>query len=163
MSLMGGERRGAWPMDPLWPEERVDRVFSDMLRDFFGGGAAFAERFTAGRADAMRLEEFVEDGTCVIRAEIPDVDPEKDVDISVSDGVLHVRAHREERSEDKRGESYRSEFRYGSVQRNIQLPEGVTADDITATYKDGILEVRVPMPAPEPPPSEPTKINVTRR
>ena len=162
MSLMRGERRGMWPIDPLWPEERVNRVFRDMLRDFFGGGAALAERFTEGRADMMRLEEFVEDGTCVIRAEIPDVDPEKDVDISVSDGVLHVRAHREQRSEDKRGESYRSEFHYGSVQRNVQLPEGVTADDIKASYKDGILEVRVPMPAPAENAPVPTKIEVTR-
>ena len=161
MSLMRDPRRGMWPMDPLWPEDRVDRVFRDMLRDFFGGGA-LAERFAEGRADVMRLEEFVEDDTCVIRAEIPDVDPDKDIEISVSDGILRVRAHREQRSEDKRGESYRSEFQYGSLQRTIQLPEGVSADDIKAAYKDGILEVRVPIPAPAEAPSEPAKIPISR-
>jgi HSP20 family protein len=41
---------------------------------------------------------------------------------------------------------YRSEFRYGSFVRNIRLPEGTKDEDITATYKDGILEIRVPLP-----------------
>lgn len=160
MSLVKNERHGLWPIDPLWPEERVDRAFRDMLRDFFGGGA-LADRFTEGRTSAMRLEEFVEDDTCVIRAELPDIDPEKDVEISIADGILHVRAHREQRSEEKRGEGYRTEFHYGSLQRNIRLPEGVSADDVTANYKDGILEVRVPMPKAAPTP-EPAKIAVTR-
>lgn len=160
MSLLKNERHGLWPMDPLWPEERVDRVFRDMLRDFFGGGT-LAERVTEGRPSAMRLEEFVEGDSCVIRAELPDLDPDKDVEISITDGVLHVRAHREQRSEEKRGDGYRTEFHYGSLQRNIRLPDGISAADVTATYKDGILEVRVPMPKAAAAP-EPTKIAVTR-
>ena len=69
-----------------------------------------------------------------------------DVEITVTDGTLRLRAHREERTEDKRPDGYRSEFRYGSFERSLPLPEGASATDVKATYKDGVLEVRVPMP-----------------
>lgn len=55
-------------------------------------------------------------------------------------------AEREERTEEKRPEGYCSEFHYGSFARKIRLPEGATEADVSATYKDGILEVRVPAP-----------------
>jgi HSP20 family protein len=67
------------------------------------------------------------------------------VEITVSDHVLHVRAERrsEEVTEHKRG--YRSEFRYGAFERAVRLPVGATEQDVTATYTDGILEVRLPI------------------
>ena len=74
----------------------------------------------------MKVEEFVEDGTYVIRAEIPGIDPDKDVDITVADGILHLTATREERSEEERPEGYRTEFHYGSLRRSIRLPEGAS-------------------------------------
>jgi HSP20 family protein len=107
-----------------------------------------------------RVEEFVDDGTLVVRAELPDLDPDKDVELSVANGVLHIRAQREEKTEKNDKGGYRSEFRYGSFVRSVPLPEGVRDGDITASYKDGILEVRVPMPAEEKPPV--TKVPVAR-
>ncbi|MGN6403667.1 Hsp20/alpha crystallin family protein, partial [Sinomonas sp.] len=59
---------------------------------------------------------------------------------------LLINAHRQERKEEKEKGSYRSEFRYGSFSRTLPLPEGVTDQDIQATYRDGVLEVRVPVP-----------------
>lgn len=98
----------------------------------------------------LRVEEFIDDdGTLVVRAELPDIDPDKDVDLRVVNDVLHIDARREERSETKTKEAYRSEFRYGSFSRSVPLPEGANVDDIQASYKDGILEVRVPMPKEE--------------
>jgi HSP20 family protein len=108
----------------------------------------------------LRVEEFVDDGTLVVRAELPDIDPDKDVELSVSGGMLHIRAQREEKTEKKDKDVYRSEFRYGSFVRNVPLPEGVKEDDITASYKDGILEVRAAMPAEEKPPV--TKVPIAR-
>lgn len=63
--------------------------------------------------DLIRVEEYVEDGTMVIKAEVPGVDPEKDIDVSVTDGILHIEAQRreEEKSEDRN--LYRHELRYG--------------------------------------------------
>jgi HSP20 family protein len=108
----------------------------------------------------LRVEEFVDDGTLVVRAELPDIDPDKDVELSVSGGMLHIRAQRAEKTEKKDKDVYRSEFRYGSFVRNVPLPEGVKEDDITASYKDGILEVRAAMPAEEKPPV--TKVPIAR-
>jgi len=93
----------------------------------------------------LRVEEFEEDDKLVVRAEMPGIDPEKDVEITVSDSTLRIKAERrqETKTEDKKG--YRSEFRYGSFMRAIPLPAGASEKDVTATYTDGILEVRVPI------------------
>jgi HSP20 family protein len=159
MSLMKRERHMAWPLDMMWSEDRIDRVFRDMFRNVLADSPL--EWPFEGR-NAMRVEEFLEDGACVIRAELPGLDPEKDVDISVTDGVLHLKAEREERSEDNRPDAYRTEFHYGSLERFVRLPDGVSMDDVKATYKDGILEIRVPVPPAEIEPKPVAKIPVTR-
>ncbi|MCU1522227.1 MAG: Hsp20/alpha crystallin family protein, partial [Arthrobacter sp.] len=95
----------------------------------------------------------------VVRAEVPGIDPDNDVDVSVSEGMLHIKAEREEKSEHKSKSGYRSEFRYGSFQRSIALPPGAKEEDITASYKDGVLEIRAPAPA-RPPEASTKKIRV---
>ena len=109
----------------------------------------------------LRVEEFMDEGTLVVRAELPGIDPDKDVELSVANGVLHIRAQREEKTEKKDKDVYRSEFRYGSFVRNVPLPEGVKEDDVTASYKDGILEVRVPIAMEEEKPPV-TKVPISR-
>lgn len=108
----------------------------------------------------LRVEEYVDDGTMVVRAELPDIDPDKDVELSVTNGMLHIRARREEKTEKKEKGVYRSEFRYGSFVRDVALPEGVSGDDVTASYKDGVLEVRAPMAEEGEPPV--TKVPISR-
>lgn len=93
-----------------------------------------------------KVEEFLDGNTQVIRAELPGMDPEADVDLTVVNNTLRLRAHRQEQSEHKDKDSYRSEFRYGSFSRVLPLPEGCKDEDITATYRDGVLEVRAPQP-----------------
>lgn len=158
MSLIKRERHTGWPLETLWTQELVDTAFGDMFRNFISGESVL-DRVPG--THAMRLEEFVEDDTCVIRAELPGIDPEKDVDISIADGILHLRAERQERSEEKRPDSYRSEFHYGRLARSIRLPEGATEADVSASYKDGILEVRVPAPKAATAPT-PTRIPISR-
>ncbi|UKA68851.1 Hsp20/alpha crystallin family protein [Arthrobacter sp. FW306-05-C] len=97
-------------------------------------------------SSAIRVEEMMDGNTLVVRAELPGIDPEKDVDVTIADGVLSIKAERQEKKEHKDKDSYRSEFRYGSFMRRIPLPSGVQQGDITASYKDGLLEVRAPMP-----------------
>lgn len=109
--------------------------------------------------DLIRVDEFHEDGDLVIRAELPGVDPDEDVELTVSDGMLRIEAerHEEERTEEK---GYlRRELRYGSFARTLPLPEGVSESDIAASYADGILEIRIPAPAPAPG----TKVPITKR
>lgn len=113
-----------------------------------------------GDGEWLRMEEFQDGDDLVVRAELPDVDPDKDVDVTVADGVVHIHAHREQKAEHKDRESFRSEFRYGEFEREIELPKGATAKDVKATYVDGILEVRVPCPGGAAP--EPAKVPISR-
>lgn len=93
----------------------------------------------------VRIEEYMEDGNEIIRAELPGVDPDKDIDLTVQDGVLTIKC---ERSEEKT-EKNRSEFRYGSFLRRVMLPEGADEANVTASYDQGILTVRIPVREPE--------------
>ena len=87
----------------------------------------------------MRMEEQVTGGRYVVRAELPGVDPAKDIEVSVAKGILTIRA---ERHEEMQGQ-HRSEFRYGMFTRHIALPVTADATDIKATYRWGILEVSI--------------------
>ncbi len=87
----------------------------------------------------IRIEDYTEDGHYVVRAEIAGIDPEKDLEVSVGAGLLSIRAARSSHVEGK----HRSEFRYGSFSRTIELPPGADADDVTAEYAGGILTVKV--------------------
>jgi len=96
--------------------------------------------------EGCRLEQFTDDdGTLVLRAELPGLGDDDDVDVSVDDGRLTISGKREQRSEHREKGSFNSEFRYGSFERTVRLPAGARADEIMATYDDGILEVRVPV------------------
>jgi HSP20 family protein len=90
------------------------------------------------------VDVFHRDKDLVIRAELPGIDPEKDVEISLDQNVLTIRGERryEERSSSNGGSRFESGF--GSFSRSILLPDGVKEDDIQATYENGILEVVVP-------------------
>jgi HSP20 family molecular chaperone IbpA len=92
----------------------------------------------------MRLEDEMTDGRYEVRAEIPGIDPAKDVDITVHHGQLTIKA---ERSEKKEFDG-RSEFSYGSFVRTVTLPSGANEDDIKATYDKGILTVSVRVSEP---------------
>jgi HSP20 family molecular chaperone IbpA len=87
----------------------------------------------------MRVEDYVEDGTYVLRAELPGVDPEKDIEVTVSKGILTISAHRQVEHEGK----HHSEFRYGAFARSFTLPERADEDRIRASYDRGVLEVVV--------------------
>jgi HSP20 family protein len=86
----------------------------------------------------IRIEDYTEDGHYVVRAEIAGIDPEKDLEVSAGAGFLTIRAARSSHVEGK----HRSEFRYGSFSRTIELPHGADADDVTAEYAHGILTVK---------------------
>ncbi len=116
----------------LWPD--FAELFADFgLRPMHG-------------TQAMRLEDEMKEGRYEVRAELPGVDPAKDVDITVRQGRLTIRAERSEKKES----GGRSEFSYGSFARTVSLPTGADEDDITATYDKGILTVSVAVKEPKP-------------
>ncbi len=138
-------------------QKRVRRV-PEMAREWPSSVMSpwrwFDERFELGAGrQLIDVEEFTEDSTLVVRAELPGIDPEHDVDITLSEGTLAISAQRSEETKGEGRHFHRRELRYGAFVRRIPLPEGIDEEHVAATYHDGILEVRVPMPAesaPEP-------------
>ena len=94
----------------------------------------------------FRLEETVRDDRYVIRAELPGLDPENDIEVTVEGRILTIRAERRQHDSGP----YRSEFRYGSLAREVRLPARVDAADVTARYAKGVLQVSVPVREVEP-------------
>jgi HSP20 family protein len=107
---------------------------------------------------SMRVEEVDEDGCFVVRAELPGIDVRRDLDLQIREHTLEIRARRsQQRSATHRGTRH-SEFRYGRYWRLLTLPAGANEREARAVYKDGILEVRVPVT--EPAGRRPTRVAV---
>lgn len=154
MGLLARRQRDLDVFDRM--ERWLDEWFAPMRWPAWPG--LFGEEWVA--AMPIRVDEYREDGSLVVRAELPGIDPEKDVKITVSDGMLTIEARREEEEKAGGRDWLRRELRYGAFRRTLALPEGVSESDIKATYTDGILEIRVPLPAE--PASEARKVPVTR-
>jgi HSP20 family molecular chaperone IbpA len=103
------------------------------LRSFFDG-------------NLLRVEDEMKDGFYEVRAELPGVDPIEDIEVTVRDGQLTIKAERTQTSES----NGHSEFSYGSFVRTVPLPAGADEDDINATYDRGILTVSVPLSEDHP-------------
>jgi HSP20 family molecular chaperone IbpA len=95
---------------------------------------------------SMRCEDFMDADRYVLRAEVAGMDPDKDLHVDVADGVLTISA---ERSEEKK-DGGRSEFFYGTMRRSVTLPAGADPSAVTASYRNGILEISVPIKAGGP-------------
>ena len=130
-----GAARRVSPFNLL--QQEIDRVFED-----FGGW-----RF--GRADLPAFSPSMEvaetEKTIEITTELPGIE-EKDVEISVSDGVLSIRGEKKAEREEK-NKSYRLvERSYGSFQRSLALPPGIDTDSIKANMSKGVLKITLPKP-----------------
>ena len=97
-------------------------------------------------AQAFRVEELERDGRYVVRAELSGLDPANDIEVTVDGRTLTIYAERWQ----KDNEPHRTEFRYGPLTRSVRLPARVDAQDITARYLKGILEVSFPIPTAKP-------------
>ena len=117
---------------------RFRAMFPD-LADWLESPWSGPPPFLAGQV--FRLEESIRDDRYVIRAELPGLDPENDIEVTVDGRILTIRAERRQQDNGP----YRSEFRYGSLARAVRLPARVDPADVTARYDKGVLEVSVPV------------------
>lgn len=97
-----------------------------------------------------RIDVYTKDGNLMVKAELPGMKKE-DIDVSLEDGDLIIRGERKAEHEVKEENYYRMERSYGSFYRRLPLDFTPRAEEIKATYKDGILEITVPRPAETPP------------
>lgn len=128
-------------------QQRIDRLFED-FSPTFATGRVVAE--VTARMDLAETKEGLE-----LTIELPGLE-EKDVEVAVRDGLLTVSGEKKFESEKKDKTYYFVERSYGSFSRSIELPEGVTPDQIKATMSKGVLRVTVPTPAK----AKPKKIEV---
>ncbi|WP_110241574.1 Hsp20/alpha crystallin family protein [Nocardioides gilvus] len=110
------------------------------LRSWLGADLGLALP-SLGGAPFVRIEDYMDEGTYVLRADLPGIDPDKDVEITTADDELTIKGERSEESHE-RGHD---EFHYGSFARSISLPRGSRTEEISAEYRGGVLEVRVPV------------------
>jgi HSP20 family molecular chaperone IbpA len=133
------------PMSTLAVRRQPRSLFPE-FSDLFAGFPSLAGLRPVLDTRVMRLEDEMKDGRYVVRAEIPGVDPAKDIEITVRDGQLTIKAERSE----KKDFDGRSEFSYGSFVRTVSLPTGADEDNIEATYNNGILTVSVAISEAKP-------------
>jgi HSP20 family protein len=137
-------------VEPLDVFGNVDRAFErmfDMLPTFVPLGWPVTRWLTESM---IPVDEYYQDGSLVIRAEIPGIDPDKDVELTVTGGMLHIQVERREEEKVEKEHYVRKEIDQGSFERTLPLPEGVTERDVKATYKDGMLEIVIPKAEIEP-------------
>jgi HSP20 family protein len=140
-------RTPSW--DPFTTLARLDQDFDALVRRTWGrsGSGTATPRPSSGHtAGYVPAIEMRADGAdVVITLELPGVDVSSDVDIEVAEGRLTISGERRDHNEarDDSGKVLVRELRYGSFRREFALPEGVTAEDVDATYDRGLLEVRV--------------------
>ena len=135
--------------------KRAKAPFTDLL-EWLESGTGLGLRGLA-HTPQLRVEDFVEDGTYVLRAEMPGIDPDKDIELTVDHDQLTIHGERREEKRDRRHQ----EFWYGTFSRTVPMPWGLDPSDIDASYVDGVLEVRVPV-ATSDPDASPVKIPVQR-
>ncbi len=117
----------------------IVRALYPGLADWLESPCAGPPQFTVARS--FRVEEMARDNRYMIRAELPGLDPDGNIEVTVEGRTLTIHA---ERHQEDNG-PYRSEFRYGSLTRLFRLPARVDAKDVTARYEKGVLEVSVPV------------------
>ncbi len=122
----------------------TDRPFGGLLG---GLGFPWAYRWwpaLTGRPFMPAVDIFERGADLVVKAELPGIDPAKDVTVTIEDGELTIKGERRQEKEVKEEGYYRKESSYGSFERHLPIPKGVTEADIKAEYEDGVLEVVVP-------------------
>ena len=101
---------------------------------------------TTEMAIAPAVDVAEKDNEYEITAELPGMD-EKNIDIKLSNGMLTIRGEKKQEKEEREKDYYMSERRYGSFMRSFQVPEGVDAGKIEATFAKGVLHIKLPKTA----------------
>jgi len=109
----------------------------DQILDTFFGRAP-AEVAWSPAVDVYETKDDI-----VVKAELPGVKPE-DVEVSIVGDTLTLKGERRKEAEVREEGYYRIERSYGAFQRSLTLPSVVNAEKVKATYKDGLLEIKLP-------------------
>ena len=135
-------RRGP-DQDPFLTLHReMNRLFDDVFRGFDLAplGPRMADQSFGHRLGWPNIEVSETSGEVTVTAELPGL-AEKDVDVELADGVLIIRGEKKSEAEDK--DRLFSERDYGRFERRIPV-DGVDEEKVSASFKNGLLTVRLP-------------------
>jgi HSP20 family protein len=138
----------------LSPFSLLQRFFTEDIASLFGGpdtlGGELRRRHTPASQNVMpwmpKIDVVQADNELVVRADLPGVNID-DVMVDVSDDAITISGTRRQEHTEEHDSVYRIERTSGSFLRVIPLPEGAIVDRATATFKEGVLEIRVPAPS----------------
>ncbi|MBP1150657.1 MULTISPECIES: Hsp20/alpha crystallin family protein [Methylocaldum] len=128
------------PLDEL--EQWFDEVRRNWMQPFFFG-RGWPERESVFGGRVPRVDVIDREPELLVRAELPGVSKEN-LDVSLQDNTLSIRATTRREEEEEKGQFYRRELSRGEFQRTIRLPCPVEGDKVKANFKDGVLELTIP-------------------
>lgn len=142
------EAKAVAPRRSIMDLGRWERDMDRMMEDFFGRRMRpwWPDRWFRGEEFDVRapvVDLFEEKDDIVVKAEIPGMDKDN-INVNLSDHTLTIKGEKKKEEEVKEENYYRSERSYGSFVRTLELPKDVHADKVKATFKNGVLEVRMP-------------------
>jgi HSP20 family protein len=134
------ERRGLIPWRPFAEMARWERDMERMLGNFLT-----EDRWPAKSLGMQepKLDLYEEKDQIAVKAELPGLTKD-DIQLSIADNVLTIKGEKKKEEEDKGKDYYRSERIYGSFMRALPLPAEIDPDKVQATFKNGVLEIRLP-------------------
>jgi HSP20 family protein len=134
----------------LSPFSDMERYFDELEKNMFGGHFLHPLMWPRGESDMLpfsgrspRVDVIDHDRDIMVKAELPGVD-KKDVNLSLTDHTLTIRAETSKEEKQEEENYYRREISRGSFSRSVMLPETVDIDKASASFKDGILEIVLP-------------------
>jgi len=140
------ETKAVTPWRPFMDLVRWERDMERMMEDFFGRRPRWPERWFGNselEITAPAVDLFEEKDEIVVKAELPGMDKEN-IEVNLIDHHLTIKGEKKKEEEVKEENYYRAERSYGSFLRTLELPKDVHADKVKASFKNGILEVRLP-------------------
>jgi len=139
----------SWMQDPLFQLQReIDRVFEDVFTGAGGSSSSAGGRSGSTMMTAPRIDLQDSEGELRLHADLPGVQP-SDLDIRIEGDVVTIRGERKSESERNEQNFHVMERSHGRFQRSIQLPFAPNPDEVQATVREGVLELRIPKRAPE--------------
>lgn len=134
-------REAAHPFDEFRRE--MDQLFNGFLSEWPGRTSLVNRQFGAfvPEIDVTETDKEVR-----VTAELPGLE-EKDIDVSLTEGVLSIKGEKREEHDEEKGDFFRSERRFGMFERSIALPNGIDASKAKASFKKGVLKVTLPKTA----------------
>ena len=142
------ELQKAEPRRALSPFEEMDRMFEDFfprgwMRPFRWEWPSLGEMAKPFEGKMPKVDVIERDDEVVVKAELPGVD-KKDLDVSVTENSVTIKGTTSHEEKEEKGDYYRCEISRGAYARTVALPSYVDADKAKASFKDGVLELKLP-------------------